>query len=92
MLNVSVVPDARREGLGRALLERFMRDAAQRGAEQIFLEVRVGNAPAIGLYGSAGFVAGRPARRVLPRRRRAARTRTRWCCAARCRRRGAGGA
>jgi len=57
VLNVSVVPDARREGLGRALLERFMRDAAQRGAEQIFLEVRVGNAPAIGLYGSAGFVA-----------------------------------
>jgi ribosomal-protein-alanine acetyltransferase len=57
VLNVSVVPDARREGLGRALLERFMRDAAQRGAEQIFLEVRVGNASAIGLYVGAGFVA-----------------------------------
>jgi ribosomal-protein-alanine acetyltransferase len=55
ILNVSVVPDSRREGLGRALLDRFMRDAARRGAEQVFLEVRVGNAAAIGLYRGAGF-------------------------------------
>jgi ribosomal-protein-alanine N-acetyltransferase len=55
ILNVSVVPDSRCEGLGRALLDRFMRDAAQRGAEQVFLEVRVGNAAAIGLYRAAGF-------------------------------------
>jgi len=57
LLNLSVVPDARREGLGRELLWQFMRDAVARHAEQIFLEVRVSNEPAIGLYQSAGFVA-----------------------------------
>lgn len=55
ILNLSVVPDARRQGLGRALLERFMDDALRAGAEQMFLEVRISNAPAIALYASAGF-------------------------------------
>lgn len=55
ILNLSVVPDARRQGLGRALLERFMDDALRAGAEQMFLEVRTSNAPAIALYESAGF-------------------------------------
>src|SRR6187551_3008573 len=40
LLNLSVVPDARRQGLGRALLRRFVDDARRLGAEQIFLEVR----------------------------------------------------
>jgi ribosomal-protein-alanine acetyltransferase len=62
LLNLSVVPDARREGLGRLLLGRFVEDSRRLGAEQMFLEVRVGNAPAIALYESAGFV--RIARRV----------------------------
>lgn len=55
ILNVSVVPDARREGLGRELVLRFVADAARMGAGQIFLEVRVSNAPAIALYEGAGF-------------------------------------
>ena len=55
LLNLSVVPDARRQGLGSALLERFCDDAIRCGADQMFLEVRVGNAPAIALYESAGF-------------------------------------
>ena len=55
ILNLSVVPDARRQGLGRALLERFMDDALHAGAEQIFLEVRISNLAAIALYESAGF-------------------------------------
>jgi ribosomal-protein-alanine acetyltransferase len=55
ILNLSVVPDARRQGLGRALLMRFVDDALRAGAEQMFLEVRVSNAPAIALYQSAGF-------------------------------------
>ena len=62
ILNVSVVPDARREGLGRALVRRFVDDARRFRAEQIFLEVRVSNAPAIGLYEAEGFAA--VARRV----------------------------
>ncbi len=55
LLNLSVMTDARREGLGRMLLERFLREAVRLGAEHVFLEVRVGNAPAIALYESAGF-------------------------------------
>ena len=55
VLNVSVVPDARRAGLGRVLLRRLLALAAQRGAEQAFLEVRAGNVAAQALYGSEGF-------------------------------------
>jgi ribosomal-protein-alanine N-acetyltransferase len=62
LLNLSVVPDARREGLGRELLAQFVADSRRLGAEQMFLEVRIGNAPAIALYEAAGFV--RIARRV----------------------------
>jgi ribosomal-protein-alanine N-acetyltransferase len=56
ILNISVVPDARRQGLGRTLLRRFVDDARRLGAEQVFLEVRVSNAPAIALYQSERFV------------------------------------
>ncbi len=56
ILNVSVVPDARRAGLGRELVLRFVDDAARMGAGQVFLEVRVSNTPAIALYEGAGFV------------------------------------
>lgn len=55
VLNLSVVLDSRRQGLGRALLMRFVDDALHAGAEQMFLEVRVSNAPAIALYQSACF-------------------------------------
>jgi ribosomal-protein-alanine acetyltransferase len=56
LLNLSVVPDARREGIGRELLRAFVADAERFGAEQVFLEVRVSNEPAISLYEDAGFV------------------------------------
>jgi len=62
LLNLSVVPDARREGLGRELLHRFVAIASRTGAAQIFLEVRVGNINAISLYESEGFL--RVARRA----------------------------
>ena len=55
ILNLSVVPDARREGLGRALLRRLVEDARRFHADQIFLEVRTSNVAAIGLYQSEGF-------------------------------------
>ena len=55
LLNLSVAPDARREGLGRALLRRFVDDARRVQAEQIFLEVRASNDVAIGLYQTEGF-------------------------------------
>ena len=55
LLNLSVVPDARRGGLGSELLAQFLADARRLGAEQVFLEVRASNAPAIALYERAGF-------------------------------------
>ena len=55
VLNLSVVPDARRGGLGSELLAQFLVDARRLGAEQVFLEVRASNAPAIALYARAGF-------------------------------------
>jgi ribosomal-protein-alanine acetyltransferase len=55
LLNLSVVPDARREGLGCELLRRFLDDAVRLGAEQVFLEVRVGTDAAITLYEREGF-------------------------------------
>ncbi len=55
ILNLSVVPDARREGLGRTLLRRFVDDARRLAAEQIFLEVRASNVAAISLYETEGF-------------------------------------
>ena len=55
ILNLSVVPDARRQGLGRTLLRRFVADAGRLGAEQVFLEVRMSNLPAIALYTSESF-------------------------------------
>jgi ribosomal-protein-alanine N-acetyltransferase len=62
LLNLSVVPDARREGLGRELLSRFLADALRMGAQHVFLEVRVSNTAAIALYEETGFV--RVARRA----------------------------
>ena len=80
LLNLSVVPDARRDGLGSELLARFLDDARRLGAEQVFLEVRASNAPAIALYARAGFE--RVARRVdyYPPAC-GQRARTRWSCA-----------
>ncbi|MFO1325096.1 MAG: ribosomal protein S18-alanine N-acetyltransferase [Burkholderiales bacterium] len=62
LLNLSVAPDARRQGLGGELLRRFLADAVRLGAEQVFLEVRVSNVGAIALYEREGFV--RVARRA----------------------------
>ena len=55
VLNVSVVPDARRAGLGRTLLRRLVAIARDARAQQCFLEVRVSNVAAIALYTAEGF-------------------------------------
>lgn len=60
LLTLAVLPEARRRGLGRRLVERFLYQARLRGAERAFLEVSAENAAAVALYESAGFVpAGR---------------------------------
>lgn len=60
ILNLSVAPHARRQGLGRALLRRFVELAGERGAVQVFLEVRESNESAVALYLDEAFaVVGR---------------------------------
>ena len=54
LLLLGVRRDARRQGVGRALLDAFCREAGQRGASRVHLEMRDGNAAA-GMYGMAGF-------------------------------------
>lgn len=55
LLNIAVVPSWRRHGLARLLLDLLDRRAAEREGEQVFLEVRRGNAGAIALYRSVGY-------------------------------------
>jgi [ribosomal protein S18]-alanine N-acetyltransferase len=60
LLTVAVAPEARRLGIGRRLVSRFIYQARLRGAESAFLEVAEDNAAAKGLYLGAGFTeAGR---------------------------------
>jgi ribosomal-protein-alanine N-acetyltransferase len=54
LLLLAVRRGNRRRGVGRALLERFIDNAAARGAGRLHLEMRDGN-DAIGLYRAAGF-------------------------------------
>jgi [ribosomal protein S18]-alanine N-acetyltransferase len=52
---IAVVPHHQGRGVGRALLEALMAEAARRGVTTVMLEVRSDNAPAIALYESHGF-------------------------------------
>jgi ribosomal protein S18 acetylase RimI-like enzyme len=50
-----VVPEARRSGLGRALVDAALDSARERGCVRIELDVDEDNDPALGLYAAAGF-------------------------------------
>ena len=52
---VTVAPQARRQGLARTLMLQLLNEARRRGAEELFLEVRVDNEPAQALYRDLGF-------------------------------------
>jgi len=53
---IAVAPFARRNGLGRILMERLIAEADARHVRQVFLEVRADNPNARALYDSLGFV------------------------------------
>jgi [ribosomal protein S18]-alanine N-acetyltransferase len=55
VLTLAVVPTARRQGIGAALLQEAMAVAAQRGGAVVFLEVATNNLAALALYRRAGF-------------------------------------
>ncbi len=57
IVNLAVRPDRRRGGIGRKLTVRLLEEAKALGMESASLEARAGNAPALALYESLGFVA-----------------------------------
>lgn len=58
--NLAVTAEARRAGIGAALLDDLLRTLHDRGGATVYLEVRASNAAAQALYASRGFaVAGR---------------------------------
>ena len=62
ILNLGVAPTHRRQGIGRALVERVLQELAGLGVRTVYLEVRASNASARRLYESLGF--GEVARRA----------------------------
>jgi ribosomal-protein-alanine N-acetyltransferase len=55
LLTLAVAPEARRRGLGKVLVARFLYQARLRAADTAFLEVADDNAAARALYAQAGF-------------------------------------
>ncbi|MBO1328744.1 ribosomal protein S18-alanine N-acetyltransferase [Acetobacter suratthaniensis] len=55
VLTLCVLPASRRHGLARYLVEQAQQQAAQAGAERLFLEVSTHNEAASRLYEQAGF-------------------------------------
>ncbi len=55
LYDLYVVPDARRQGVGRALMDAARQYAVDRGAGRLQLETAVDNKPAQALYESLGW-------------------------------------
>jgi ribosomal-protein-alanine acetyltransferase len=55
ILNLAVLPDSRRRGLGSMLVREALRHAALAGCTKAFLEVRASNGPGIAFYQAHGF-------------------------------------
>lgn len=57
LLSIGVLPDHRRAGVGRRLVEMVIAESIERGAARLFLEVAEDNAAAQRLYHTLGFTA-----------------------------------
>lgn len=55
LLNISVVAERQRQGLGNAMLEHLLGLARRGGAQRVLLEVRPSNVAALALYARHGF-------------------------------------
>ena len=56
MMNLAVVPEFRRQGVGCKLVQKLVEELKLRGTHILLLEVRASNEPAISLYEELGFV------------------------------------
>ncbi|MGQ9515507.1 MAG: ribosomal protein S18-alanine N-acetyltransferase [Thermoproteota archaeon] len=54
IISIAVIPEQRRRGIGRRLMEEVVEELRRRGASVIRLEVKKGN-PAVDFYLSCGF-------------------------------------
>lgn len=55
LLNITVAPDHQRQGWARVMLDALVGWAGEIGSQWVWLEVRVSNARAIGIYEQYGF-------------------------------------
>ncbi len=55
ILTIAVLPSYRKQGVAGKLVEDMLEKCKSLGVEKLFLEVEVGNAPAIKLYENSGF-------------------------------------
>ena len=56
LLRVAVKPEFRRSGVAGCLMQKMMNDCGKGEVQNIFLEVRASNTPAIEMYKKYGFV------------------------------------
>ena len=56
LLNIGVMPERQRRGLGRRLLDHFCDIAREQGAKRMLLEVRRSNVQARAFYDRLGFI------------------------------------
>ncbi len=54
--DIAVVREAQKHGIGQKLMKWMISQAVKEGCENLTLEVRVSNAPAISLYQKNGFI------------------------------------
>lgn len=56
LMDICVAPSEQGKGIAKQLLNQFIDYGEQQNAENLFLEVRESNIPAIKLYENAGFI------------------------------------
>ena len=69
MMNIAVLPDYRRQGIGKELVSSLIKMLNDREVHSLTLEVRTSNEPAIAMYNLLGFeqVGRRPNYYIAPR-------------------------
>ena len=55
VISIAVLSEFRRMGIGKALMEAGLKGVKDGGANEMYLEVRISNNPAIDLYKNLGF-------------------------------------